>query len=351
MRTAINLAGRALSCLLAVVLAAGLTTLVPGEAKADEEAQPREYMGFSDVRPGDWYATDDVLGYAVDSGLLSGYPDGTFGPYDPVTRGQVMTVLWRMTGSPSAGAQAFDDVDYTQYYGEAVLWARDASIVSGYGNTNTFGPDDPVTREQLAAILSNYAREVAHLNSYSDCAALDRIAGSGDVSSWARTQMGWAVDQGIISGELVDGTPYVNPQGTAQRCAFAKMISVLHGKVLGLEKGDTLRPSQDNQIYQTGDTVVLTGILMEEWWNHLVMGPQQSYILDMNRACDFAVKNMGSVVMRNNVTQVQLIRDSGSLPNGMIGKKVKVIGSIGDLGYAQWHVRQVLVHDTVVTLA
>lgn len=83
-------------------------------------------------------------------------------------------------------------------------------------------------------MLANYAEKIARIDVGSDCAALDAIAGAGDVSSWARDAMGWAVDEGIISGDVVDGTPYVNPQGSAQRCAAAKMVSVFHRDVLNL---------------------------------------------------------------------------------------------------------------------
>ncbi len=190
--------------------------------------------GFSDVNPGDWYATDDVLGYATSHGLLSGYGNGLFGPYDSVTRGQVATILWRIAGQPNVAAQDFSDVDYSQFYGTAVRWARATGVISGYGDSNTFGPNDPVTREQLCVMLSNYASKIAHRSVASDCAALDRISGSWEVSSWAREQMGWAVDRGILSGEMVNGTAYANPNGTALRCALAKMVSVFHRDVLHL---------------------------------------------------------------------------------------------------------------------
>lgn len=150
-------------------------------------------MGFADVQPGG-YATDDVLGYAVENGLLSGYGNGLFGPHDTVTRAQVATILWRVAGEPAADAEDFSDVDYSQWYGAAVEWAPETGVVSGYGQTNAFGPEDPVTREQLAVMLANHATKVESLDASSDCAALDAIEGAGEVSSWARSQMGWAVD-------------------------------------------------------------------------------------------------------------------------------------------------------------
>lgn len=191
--------------------------------------------GFSDVSATDWYATDEVLGYATSHGLLQGYGGTTrFGPYDSVTRGQVATILWRIAGEPNASAQDFSDVDYSNYYGAAVKWARSTGVISGYGSTNTFGPENPVTRQELCVMLANYAEKVAGLSMSSTCSGLDRIAGANQVAPWAREQMGWAVDNGIISGEVVDGTARVNPNGTAQRCAVAKMASVFHRDVLNL---------------------------------------------------------------------------------------------------------------------
>ncbi len=226
---------RVLSALLAVVLAVGLTPTVPAFAKEQGSgAAVREYRGFSDVYPSDWFAADDMLGYAVDNGLLSGYGNGLFGPYDAVTRAQVAMILWRVAGEPESDAEDFSDVDYSQWYGAPIEWARSTGVVSGYGDTSTFDPEGPVTREQLAVMLSNYAGKVAGLDTASDCSALDAIAGADQVSSWAREQMGWAVDEGIISGEATASGTWVNPQGNAQRCAVAKMASVFHRDVLGL---------------------------------------------------------------------------------------------------------------------
>lgn len=226
---------RVLSCLLAVILVVGLmpTTTAFAEEEGSSDVSAREWRGFVDVQPSDWFATDDILGYAVDNGLISGYGNGLFGPYDNVTRAQVATILWRVAGEPTTDAEDFYDVDYSQWYGSAIKWARTSGVVSGYGDTNTFGPEDSVTREQLAVMLANYATEVAGIDATSDCTALDAIAGADGVSSWARTQMGWAVDEEILSGSIVDGIAWVDPQGAAQRCQAAKMVSVFHRDVLG----------------------------------------------------------------------------------------------------------------------
>lgn len=232
--------GRALRVVLAAVVAFGMVAFA-SPALADEQpeaASARGYRGFPDVQSSDWFATDEVLGYAVDHNLLNGYPDSRFGPHDTVTRGMVVTVLWRMAGSPDCTAGRFTDVDYNAYYGTAVSWARLTGVVSGYGDTNTFGPENAVTRQELAVMLSNYAERMGLQDVSSDCSALDAIAGADQVSSWTREQMGWAVDEKIIAGAVVDGVAWVNPQNPAERCEFAKMASALMRDVLG---GDACR--------------------------------------------------------------------------------------------------------------
>ncbi|MDN0070295.1 MBG domain-containing protein [Collinsella ihumii] len=216
-------------------------TLTVSKNGADEPEQPEDpdtpstpvTGGFPDVDPTDWYATEEVLGYVLEHGLMHGYDDGTFGPYVSITRGQVACVLWNMAGSPNANSESFSDVDYSQYYGGAIRWARAHAVINGYGN-NTFDPEKPVTREELCAMLANYAKEIGGVTVASSGQALDAINGASEVANWARTSVAWAVDQGIISGEVDNGVAYVNPSGDAWRCAAAKMFSVLHRDVLHL---------------------------------------------------------------------------------------------------------------------
>lgn len=200
-------------------------------ASADEAIAPQSYGGFPDVNKRDWYVESGDFDYVIDRGLMSGYSNGNFGPYDTVTRGQVMTILYRMAGEPDATSQPFDDVDYGQYYGPAIRWARAVGVASGYTGSNSFGPDNPVTREQLAVMLANYAEKVAAVRVTTDGAALNKIAGSKVVSDWAQRAMGWAVDMEIIGGIEIDNVDYIKPQDNAQRCQLAKMIAVLHRDV------------------------------------------------------------------------------------------------------------------------
>lgn len=216
-----------------------------------------DYHQFSDVNPGDWYVTSGVLDYVVDNGLIMGY-GGTnrFGPFDTITRGQVATILYRMAGEPAGTSQPFDDVDYSEYYGPAIRWARFVGVINGYAGTNRFGPDDPVTREQLVGMLANYTSKVADItlgrNYYEGSSALGRYDDRSSVSRWAKNAIIWALGNGLMSGDPSSGVLRLNPQGLAQRCQAAKMITVLHRDVLfhyliGSWKGDFVKTSPTGQ--------------------------------------------------------------------------------------------------------
>lgn len=231
----------ALSLLLAALPIS--TTVAYGEESASIELL--EYAGYPDVEPTDWYVTSGDFDYSIEHGIITGYDNGKYGPYDDITRGQVATILWRIAEEPLAESKAFDDVNYNEYYGPAIRWARAEGVINGYTGTNDFGPDAPVTREQLAAMLSNYVSKIGGLDVSSDLTALEAIDGADEVSDWALSAMGWAVDNGIISGDLSSGAARVNPQGTAQRCMAVKMMSVLHRDILGL--GDAPSPEDPQE--------------------------------------------------------------------------------------------------------
>ena len=189
------------------------------------------YRGIPDVPATDWYATDDILGYALDNGLMTGYDNGYFGPADLITRSQVVTVLWRMAGEPIVEAEAYDDVDYSWFYGDAVNWARVEGVATGYAGTNDFGPDDPVTREQLAKMVAEFAKsEGIDISGHADVSG---FADAGSISDWAVPHLGWCASEEIITGRIVNDGFYAEPQSNAQRCEFAKIATILDRDVLG----------------------------------------------------------------------------------------------------------------------
>ncbi len=172
---------------------------------------------FSDVCPNDWYSSD--VDYVAAHGLMSGISASAFAPDASVTRGMAVTVLYRMAGSPAvSGTTAFSDVRSGTWYCDAVTWAKNLGIAAGY-DSGTFGPNDTVTREQLAVFLWRYAR----------CAGMEIPVGvlggfcdAGTVSSWATTGVKYAVGAGLLSGEQGG---LLCPRGVASR---AELATVLH---------------------------------------------------------------------------------------------------------------------------
>ena len=177
--------------------------------------QPTD-LPFTDVQAGAWYA--DAVKYVFDQGLMSGMSAQEFGPDGQVTRGQVVTILWRLAGSPTVSGKAFPDVSASAWYADAVAWASANGVVSGYENGG-FGPGDPVTREQLAAILYRYAQ--LRGKATDQTADLSGYPASVTISAWAPQALKWAVGSGLISGT---GTHTLSPRGTATRAQFAVIL-------------------------------------------------------------------------------------------------------------------------------
>ena len=202
-------------------------------------ADPGVLRQFVDFDAGAWYATqpEDLL-YTVEHGFMSGYSDGSgaFGFDDTITRGQVAVVLWRLAGEPEADARNFADVDYSDYYGDAIEWARYTGVINGYsdayGSLNRFGPDEDVTRQDLAIMLANYAAKIGHKNTSSNLQGAMALTDWSEVGSWAQSAVGWAYDQGIMTGSIVNGTALFQPTSTATRAQAGVMIARLYRDVL-----------------------------------------------------------------------------------------------------------------------
>ena len=163
------------------------TTLSAGEALP---------LAFADVAPDAWYA--DAVRYVSERGLMSGTGDTAFSPDDTTTRGMVVTILWRLDGSPAwTTTSGFSDVEESAYYAEAVGWASANGIVGGYDN-ETFGPRDPITREQMAAILYRFAQTRGwDTTAWAD---LSGYADAGEISAYALPALQWANGAGLIAG-------------------------------------------------------------------------------------------------------------------------------------------------------
>ena len=171
-----------------------------------------EDTGFADVDADDWYA--EAVEYVRDHGIMNGTTATTFNPDGITSRGQIAAILYRASGSPEvSGGTAFTDVADTAYYADAVRWASAHGVVTGYGD-GTFRPNNPITRQQLAAILWRYAGSPAPEGG-ADYADEDTI------SAYASTAVDWARDTGIISGR--DGNRF-DPNGRAARAQAAVIL-------------------------------------------------------------------------------------------------------------------------------
>ena len=176
-------------------------------------------LPFRDVRPEDWFY-DDVR-YVYESGLMNGTAEGLFSPDLFTSRAMIVTVLWRLSGSPVVNYyMPFADVDQAAWYAEAVRWAASCGIVAGYDNGN-FGPNDPVTREQLAAILYRCAAYRQEDTSIGADTNILSFTDAASVSEYAVPALQWACGAGILQG--ADGA--LLPTHPATR---AQTAAILH---------------------------------------------------------------------------------------------------------------------------
>lgn len=175
---------------------------------------------YSDVAADAWYAGAAL--WAYEEGVMTGVAPGVFGPEEAVTRGMLATTLHRMAGTPAAQDAGFQDVDRDAYYAEAVDWAADAGVVTGYGDDGVlFGPEDAMTREQLAAMLFRYADKVADVDT-SKRADLSAYADADDMTPYARDAVSWAVAEGLIRG--IADSDVLAPVDGATRAQVATVL-------------------------------------------------------------------------------------------------------------------------------
>ena len=172
---------------------------------------------FADVAKGSWYY--EGVRYAYENGLMSGTGEGTFSPDRPTSRGMLVTILYRLAGSPAAGSASFTDVAKGQWYADGVAWASANGVVSGYPD-GSFRPNDTITREQMAAILYQYARIQGKLDD--SRADLSIFSDLDSLSAYAKEPMSWAVAQGLFSGVSADT---LAPGGSTTRAQAAVILT------------------------------------------------------------------------------------------------------------------------------
>lgn len=175
------------------------------------EAEPK--LPFADVSSGDWYY--DAVVYVYKNGLMDGTGPAAFAPTTVLTRSMAAQVLWNLADSPAVpGTAGFTDVPSDAWYAGAVNWSAARGIVTGY-STGAFGPEDAVTREQLAAMLYRYAGTPEPTGS------LDGFNDKDAVSDYAADALCWAVDEGLLTGK---GGGWLDPAGTATRAEMAAIL-------------------------------------------------------------------------------------------------------------------------------
>lgn len=216
---------------------------------------------YTDIIGNEWFLSS--VEFVTEAGVMDGLSEDRFGAYENLTRGQLVTSLWQMAGEPATEyTEIFPDVPDGESYTQAVLWASQNGIVGGYSN-GYFGPDDSITREQLATVICAYAE-------YRGCVTSNRadISGYQDaswVSDFAQDAMGWIVQTGLIQGK--SNNTLLDPQGVTTRAECAVIIerfmepfadvkySDWYGENVSLVYLSSLMTGTSDSIFSAGDTL------------------------------------------------------------------------------------------------
>ena len=202
---------RILSTILAVVMLLGMI-IMPATAAEGK-------MPFTDVKQGKWFY--DAVEYVWKNDLMNGMTDTTFEPNTAMNRGMLVTVLWRVEGSPAPkGTTPFTDLK-AKWYKDAVAWAYENEVVNGMTAT-TFAPANPITREQIATIIYRYANFAGRDTSAKG--DLSKFPDESKVAKYAKDAMIWAVGEGLITGTKVGDKDYLDPKGNATRAQVATIL-------------------------------------------------------------------------------------------------------------------------------
>lgn len=188
---------------------------------SDESGGDNTGMPFVDVKSSDWFCP--YVKYVYDNGLFSGTSETTFEPNTAMTRAMFVTVLWAREGKPEGGESTFKDLG-SDWYKKSVTWAAENGIIGGY-SAEAFGPNDPVTREQMAAIMYQYAKYKGYDTDASG--SLDSFSDASDASAYAETALKWAVSHHLIAG-TGNG---LEPKGKATRAQVAVVLQAFNNNV------------------------------------------------------------------------------------------------------------------------
>lgn len=185
----------------------------------DIEVSEAESLPFYDVEEGDWYY--DAVKYVKDAYIMTGMDADHFGPTRNIARAQFAVILHRMNGEPLMPYQyIFPDVEEEMWYTDAILWAADLGVVTGYSDSGYFGPADNITREQMAVMMFRYAK----IKGYDTTPRVDirKYSDESSVNDFAWEAVNWCVSEGIIRGK--DNGTRLDPQGYALRAECAAIM-------------------------------------------------------------------------------------------------------------------------------
>lgn len=198
---------------------------------------------FTDVHENEWFA--ESVEYVKDKGLMNGITVTTFEPQTSITRGMIVTIIYRLEGSPEAKSELqFSDVNPTYYYCTPIIWASENGIVNGYSK-DTFAPDDEITREQFATILYRYAEKKGiDVSDSSNAVVLLSFEDESKISEYAVKALSWANDTGLIKGVTVTT---LEPQGKATRAQAATIFMRFDKLIKQSEQSYSSTKTKDNE--------------------------------------------------------------------------------------------------------
>lgn len=204
---------------------------IGGSVNTGDIIVPVDGLPFTDISATAWYM--DSVKYVYENGYMNGMTDTTFVPSGSLTRAMLVTVLYRMEGSPDMGGSGsgFSDVRDSEYYADAVTWARENGIVTGI-NENEFQPNSDLTRQQAVAIFYRYCVTYKKADG-SNLASLDAFPDASSVAAYAVTAMRWAVSNRLITGSATtSGKTILDPKGTLSRSQCATLIQRCQEEIL-----------------------------------------------------------------------------------------------------------------------
>ena len=187
--------------------------------ETSEKPTDPDELPFQDVRNGDWFY-DSVI-YVYGHGLMTGLNDTTFGPGEPLARAQLAVILYRLSGSPEVTYEdIFPDVPDGQWYTDAVIWAQEKGIVTGYSDSGTFKPGNNINRQEITTMMYRYAKYQGY--SLEGGADYSSYPDAANVQEFAKDSMSWAVGNGIVTGK--ENPTRLDPLGNTARAECATIM-------------------------------------------------------------------------------------------------------------------------------